>query len=105
MAIWQNRAELLMLEIQEERERLQTLIFFGVAAAVLGLLAGMTLTAVIALSAGEHYLGALIALTVVYAGVALVFFIKFTQIQRHWESLSATRDQLKKDRECLEQLL
>jgi uncharacterized membrane protein YqjE len=105
MAIWQNRAELLLLEIQEERERAQVMIIFAVAGAVLGLLAGMALTAVIALAAAPHFLVALVALAIIYGGVALIFYFKLVHMQRNWEALSATRDQLKKDRECLEKEL
>jgi uncharacterized membrane protein YqjE len=105
MVIGQNRVELLMLEMQEERERAQLMIVFAVAAAVLGLLAGMTITAIIALAAGSHFLAALIILAVLYAGGALLLYFKLTQMQRDWEALSATRDQLKKDRECLEKEL
>ncbi len=105
MVVWQNRVELLLLEIQEERERAHLMIIFAVAAAVLGLLAGMTITAIIALAAAPHVLAALIIMAVVYAGGAVFLYFKLTQMQRDWEALSATRDQLKKDRECLEKEL
>lgn len=105
MAIVHNRSELLMVEIQEERERTRVMIFLASATAVFGLLAAMVLTAVIALAAGSHYFLALVILTVCYAGGAVVFYFKFEQLRRHWETFSGTREQLEKDHECLEKQL
>jgi uncharacterized membrane protein YqjE len=105
LAICHNRAELFMVEMQEERERARVIIFLASATAVLGLLAGITLTAVIACAAGPHILIALIILAAVYITGAVFFYFKLAQMQRDWESLSHTREQLQKDRECFEKTL
>jgi len=101
MTIFQNRTELLMVELQEERERLRMIIFLAVGIAVLGFLGGITVTAVIALAAGDHALAALIILAAIYICGAMFFYIKLARLMHDWESFSATRDQLEKDRACL----
>jgi uncharacterized membrane protein YqjE len=105
LAICNNRAELLMVEIQEERERALLVVRLVSAVAVLGLLAGITVTAVIACAAGTHLLTALIVLAVIYIAGTVFFLLKLVQLQRNWEALSSMRDQLQKDRECLEEHL
>jgi uncharacterized membrane protein YqjE len=102
VAICHNRSELFMVEIQEERERARVMIFFAAAAAVLGLLAGMTLTAIVAIAAGRHYFIALVILAVLYVSGAVGLYLKLGQLRRDWESFPGTRDQLQKDRECFE---
>src|SRR5580704_16296836 len=92
LAICHNRAELLMIEMQEERERARGIIILASAVAALGLLAGGTITA-------------LIILAVLYTGGAVFFYLKLTQLQKDWEPLSGTREQLEKDRECFEKTL
>jgi uncharacterized membrane protein YqjE len=105
LAICNNRAELLMVEMQEEREKARIIVFLGAAIAVLALLAGITLTALIACAAGSHIFLALIILTIVYTGGAVFFYLKLMQLKRDWETLPGTREQLEKDRECFEKTL
>lgn len=105
LAICHNRADLLMVEIQEERERARTIIFLAAGVAVLGLLAGITITALIACAAGSHVVLALIILAVIYICGAAFFYFKLSNIQKDWEPLSGTREQLEKDRECFEKTL
>jgi len=47
LAMGENRFELLMVEVQEERERLLRAILLALGVAALGLLAGMALTGAI----------------------------------------------------------
>src|SRR5580704_16980504 len=105
MAIGHNHSELLMVEIQEERERARLMLFLAAAAGLFGLLGAITLTAVIAIAAGNHYFIALIILAVLYFAGAMIFYFKLEQLRRHWETMSGSRDQLQKDRECLEKRL
>jgi uncharacterized membrane protein YqjE len=105
LAICHNRAELLMVEIQEERERARVIVFLASAMAVLGLLAGITITALIVCAAGNYRLSALAVLAIIYIGGAVFFYIKLARIHENWESLSGTREQLEKDRECFEKAL
>jgi uncharacterized membrane protein YqjE len=105
LAICHNRAELLMVEMQEERERARAIVIIACAIAVLGLLAGITVTALIVCMAGPHMLLALIILAFLYTAGAVFFYLKLTQMQRDWEPLASTREQLQKDRECFEKSL
>lgn len=105
MAIGHNRAELLMVEMQEERERARVLLFLGAGLAMFGLLAGITITALIACAAGAHILIALIVLASVYLAGTLFFGFKLVQLTKDWETLPGTREQLEKDRECFEKKL
>jgi uncharacterized membrane protein YqjE len=101
MTIFQNRSELLMVELQEERERLRAIIFLVAGIAVLGFLGGITLTVLIALTVGKYALEALFILTAIYLCGAMFLYIKLARLLHDHESFSATRDQLDKDREWL----
>jgi uncharacterized membrane protein YqjE len=101
--IVENRFQLLMVEAQEERERVLRAILLGLCAVAFGLLAGMALTFVIAVALWEYsHLIALLVLTAIYTVAALFFYGRLLRLQRDWQSLPGTLDQLKKDRECLE---
>ena len=101
--IVENRFQLLMVEAQEERERVLQAILLGLCAVAFGLLAGMALTFVIAVALWEYsHLIALLVLTAIYTLAALFFYGRLLKLQRDWQSLPGTLDQLKKDRECLE---
>ena len=54
LTIGENRFELLMVEAQEERERLLQAIRLALAVAVFGLLAGVALTGAVVVSAGHQ---------------------------------------------------
>jgi uncharacterized membrane protein YqjE len=105
LAICHNRVELVMVEMQEERERARALIILASAIAVLGLMAVLTITGLIVYAAGPYRLVALIVLAILYTAGAGFFYLKLTQLQRDWEPLSGTREQLQKDRECFEKTL
>jgi uncharacterized membrane protein YqjE len=101
--IAENRFQLLMVEAQEERERVLRAILLGLCTVAFGLLAGTALTIVIAVALWEHSpLIALLILTALYTIAALFFYGRLLCLQRDWQSLPGTLDQLKKDRECLE---
>jgi uncharacterized membrane protein YqjE len=105
LAVGHNRAELLMVEIQEERERMRVIIFMASAMAILGLLAGITITALIVAASSPHFLAALGILSVLYTSGAVILYFRIAKLRKDWEPLSATRDQLQKDRECFEKTL
>jgi uncharacterized membrane protein YqjE len=104
--IGENRLELLAVEVQEERERLLHAFLLALGVAAFGLLAGITLTAaiVVVLWAWSH-IAALLILTVLYGAAGIFLFRRLTGLLRDWQTLSATLDQLRKDRSCLEKLL
>ena len=97
-----NRAELLMVEMQEEQARAQEVMFLAAGAAVFGMLATVTVTAVIACAFASHLLLALGILAAFYCIGALVFYVKLTRMLHRWERFTATREQFERDSECLE---
>src|ERR1700733_11976646 len=106
LVICENRIELLMVEVQEERERILRAIWLALGAAAFGLLAGVGLTAIIAVAFWQQSpVAALLILTVLYAVAAMVLYVRLIRLQRDWQTLPTTLDQLRKDRECLEKNL
>ena len=104
--IGENRLELLAVEVQEERERILHAFLLALGVAAFGLLAGITLTAAIALWLWTWSpLGVLAILTILYAAAGFFLYQRLTGLLRNWQTLSASLEQLRKDRACLEQLL
>jgi len=104
--IVENRLQLLMAEAQEERERVLLAIWLALGAAAFGLLSGVALTVIIAVALWDHSpIIAMLVLTVLYAIAAVFFYGRLVRLQRNWQTLPGTLDQLKKDRECLEKTL
>jgi uncharacterized membrane protein YqjE len=105
LTIGENRLELLAVEVQEERERhLQAILLaFGVAA--FGLLAGLTLTAAIVVWLWAWPVTVLLTLTCLYGVTAVFLYQRLTGLLRDWQTLSASLDQFRKDRACLEKIL
>jgi len=105
LTIGENRLELLMLEMQEERERLLRGILLALGAATLGLLAALTLTAALVVLLPVSPAILLLVMTVLYAGAAALLYRRLLVLIRDWENFPATLDQLRKDHACLEQSL
>jgi uncharacterized membrane protein YqjE len=106
LAIGENRFELLMVEVQEERERLLHAIGLALGVAAFGLLAGMALTGAIVVLLWEiSRVVALLVLTGLYGAAAVCLYRRLTRLLRDWQNLPATFDQLRKDRACLEKHL
>jgi uncharacterized membrane protein YqjE len=104
--IGENRLELLAVEMQEERERLRNVILLAFAVAALGLLAGLTLTAgIVVLLWAWSPVAVLFILTVIYAAAGIFLYQRLTGLLHNWQTLSASLDQLRKDRACLEKIL
>jgi len=106
LVVAENRVELLMVEVQEERERLVRAILLALGVAVFGFLAGAALTvALVVMLWSLSPIAVLLTLTLLYSAVAILLYRHFTILQRSWETLPATIDQLRKDRACLENYL
>jgi uncharacterized membrane protein YqjE len=104
--IGENRLELLMLEVQEERQRFLHAVLLALGAVAFGLLGGLTLTAAIVVSLWAYSpLAVLLTLTALYAAAALFLYRRLSGLQQDWRAFSASLDQLRKDRACLEELL
>jgi len=106
LIIGENRLELLTVEVQEERERLLHAILLALGVAAFGLVAGITLTAAIVVWLWSwSAVAVLLILTGIYGGAAVFLYRRLTGLLRDWQTLSATLDQLRKDRACLEKTL
>jgi len=106
LTIGENRLELLMVEVQEEREHLLHAILLALGVAVFGFLAGVALTvALVVLLWHLAPVAVLLVLTGLYAAIAVYLYRRFAALQRDWQTLSATLDQLRKDRACVEKIL
>jgi uncharacterized membrane protein YqjE len=104
--IVENRLQLLMVEAQEERERILKAMLMAMAAVAFSLLAGVTVTIIVAVAFWNCYpIIALAILAALYIAVAIFFGVKLMKLQRDWQTLPETIDQLRKDRECLEKQL
>ena len=106
LAIGSNRIELLVVEIQEARVRLLQVVLFALGVVTFGLLAGIALTALVVVMFWEHSpMVALLLLTCFYAGVGGFLYTRLARLQRDWQTLPLTLDQLRKDCQCLDQHL
>ena len=104
--ISENRLELLAGELQEERERLLHAFLLALGVAAFGLLAGITLTAAIAVLFWTWSpVAVLLILTGLYGVAGICLYRQLTGLLQNWHTLSASLDQLRKDRDCLEKLL
>ena|SRR5579872_5639817 len=106
LALGENRLQLLVVEVQEERQHLLHLLLLAIGAAAFGLLAGEVLTVmmVVLLWATAPIL-VLLVLALLYAGAAAFLYRRLKSLRCRWKAFPATLDQLRKDRECLERSL
>lgn len=106
LTIGENRLELLTVEVQEERERFLHAILLALGAAAFGLLGGLTFTAAIVVCLWSWSpLAVLLSLTALYAVAGVCLYRRLIGLLRDWQTLPASLDQLRKDRECLEKIL
>ena len=106
LTIGENRLELLTVEVQEERERLLHAFLLALGVAAFGLLAAMTLTAAIVVLLWDHSPAAVfLTLTALYGAAGVFLCRRLTGLMRDWQTLSASLDQLRKDRAALEKVL
>ena len=106
LTIGENRLELLTVEVQEERERLLHAILLAFGVAAFGLLAGIALTAaIVVLFWAWSPVAVLLTLTVLYGAAGVYLWRRLAGLLRDWQTLSASVDQLRKDRACLENIL
>ena len=106
LTIGENRLELFTVEVQEERERLLRAFLLALGVAAFGLLAGLTLTAAIVVLLWDHsHAATLLVLTLLYGAVGVYLCLRLSGLLRDWQTLSASLEQLRKDRACLEKIL
>ena len=101
--IAENRFELLVVEVQEERPHLLRALLLVLGAVAVGLLAGAALTGAIVVWLWElSRLAALLVLASLCGAAAVWRYRRLTWLLRDWQHLLRTLDQLRKDRACLE---
>jgi uncharacterized membrane protein YqjE len=106
LTIGENRLELLAVEVQEGRERLLHAFLLALGVAAFGLLASLTLTAaIVVLLWAWSPVAVLLVLTGLYGAAGIFLYRRLTGLLRDWQTLSASLDQLRKDRACLEEIL
>ena len=106
LTIGENRLELLKVEVQEESEHLMQAFLLALGVAACGLLAGITLTAAILVMLWAWSpVAALLILTGLYGAAAVCLWRRFIGLLRDRQTLSASLDQLRKDRACLGKIL
>jgi uncharacterized membrane protein YqjE len=106
LTIGENRFELLTLEMQEERERLLHALFLASCVAVCGLLAGIAVTAVAVVLFWEYSpMMVLLAFATLYTITGLCLLRRLAGELQNRQPLSASLDQLRKDRACLEKII
>ncbi len=103
LAIARNRLELLLCEMQEERERLLRVLLLALGVAVFGLLSAMALSVVIvAVLWDVSRVGALLGVAALHGGVAVLLYQRLAATLHDWESLPSTLGQLRKDRALID---
>ena len=106
LTIGENRLELLTVEVQEECERLLHAFLLALGVASFGLLASLTLTAaIVVLLWPWSHVAVLLILTGLYGAAGVWLYRRLTGLLRDWQTLSASLEQLRKDRACLEKIL
>ncbi len=104
LTIGENRLELLTVEVQEERERLLHAFLLALGVATFGLLAGLALTAALVVWLWAWPVTVLLTLTGLYGAAGICLYRRLIGVMRNWQTLSASLDQLRKDRACLEEI-
>ena len=100
--IGENRLELLIVEVQEERMCLLKAIMLLLSVAVFGFFALLALNIIVLLLLwNTSPLAVLVGLTIVHASIAFALYRRLIILLRDWKMLSATLEQLGKDRACL----
>jgi uncharacterized membrane protein YqjE len=106
LTIGENRLELLAVEVQEGREHLLHAFLLSLGVAALGMLAGITLTAaIVVLFWAGSPVAVLLTVTILYGAAAVYLCRQLTVLLHDWQTLPASLDQFRKDRECLEKIL
>ena len=104
LTIGENRLELLAVEVQEERERLLHAFLLALGVVAFSLLGGLTLTAALVVWLWDWPVTVLLILTGLYGTAGICLYRRLIGVLRNWQTLSASLDQLRKDRACLEKI-
>jgi len=106
LAMCRNRFELISVELQEERARLIQALLMTLGIAVLGLLAGISLTGAVAILLWEHSPGlVLIGMAAIQASSAWFLYRNLSRLLTIWTPMQGSLQQLEQDREALQRIL
>jgi uncharacterized membrane protein YqjE len=101
LAVGENRFQLLLVEVEQERNRLVDMFLMSVVAGGLGLLAGIAWSAALVIWVWpSHPALALLILGAIYVAAAGVICRRLVVLRRHLQALAATLEQLRKDSAC-----
>lgn len=104
LATAHNRAELLLVEVEEERRRAVEALLLAVAVAVLGMMALIAVSfLIVVICWNEHRVAALAGLSGFYLMVTAALTVRLRVHLKNWRSFPATIEELKKDKACLEE--
>ncbi len=102
-SLLENRIELLLVEVQEERMRLVEALLLAAAGIVAALMTLILITMTVVVIFWEtHRVLVLVLFTLVYATAAVVVFRALRSRLNRRQAFSATLDQIKKDRAWFE---
>lgn len=97
----ENRLEIFLIELKEERIRLFDALFLLAVGIVCVMMALLLVTATIVMVFWDtHRLLVLVLAAAVYGAAAATAFIKLRSRLRRWQDFSATLEEFKKDRTC-----
>jgi len=102
MAICENRLDLVMVELEEERNQIIRACWLAITLAVAAMLAGVALTVAIAVACWAWSpVGAMLIVAALHCFIALICYGRLARLRREWRTLPATLEEFKKDRACL----
>lgn len=97
-AIAQNRLELLLVEVQEERARFFNMLLVAAGAVACGLMALIMVSfTLVVIFWDEHRIAVLASLSLIYIAAAAFCFWQLNTRLRNWQGFSATLAEFKKD--------
>jgi uncharacterized membrane protein YqjE len=103
LAIAQNRLELLLVELQQERWRFFNALLLAGAVLILSAMTLMVATITLVVVCVEaKRLDLLVALTLLCLGATIVAYWRLRTRLKTWAPFSGTLTELKKDKACLE---
>jgi uncharacterized membrane protein YqjE len=99
--ILENRIELFLTELEEERIRLFDALLLALVGVVCALMALIVATFIVVVVFWDtHRILTLVLFALVYASLAAMVFWMLRSRLRRWKTFSATMEQIKKDRAC-----
>jgi uncharacterized membrane protein YqjE len=100
----ENRIELFLIELREARLRIFDVVLLGCAAALMGFMALLLVTVTLVVIFWDSArVPVLVVLSACYSLATMAIFWRLKIRLRNWSFFSATLNELKKDRACLEE--